>query len=299
VADIDGRPLSFRDLGFRLAPRLNAAGRLGQAKGALALLLADDMGQARQQARALDDLNRQRQALEEEVLREADALVQREGWDRRLAMVLAQEGWHPGVLGIVASRLAEAYHRPVAMVSLSGGVGKGSARSIPGFDLYQGLESARQHLLKFGGHRAAAGFAVAAGSLAGLAEALEAAVVEQLGPRLPRPVLQVDARVALTDLDFDFFRHLDRLRPFGPGNPEPVFVATAVQCLSSRLIKDRHLKVQLAQNGKVLEAIAFDQGMHHPLNGPLEVALSTRLSYYQGQNVPEVHLLDWEGALER
>jgi len=299
VAAIDGRPLSFRDLGFRLAPRLNAAGRLGQAKGALALLLADDMGQARQQARALDDLNRQRQALEEEVLREADALVRREGWDRRLAMVLAQEGWHPGVLGIVASRLAEAYHRPVAMVSLSDGVGKGSARSIPGFDLYHGLETSRQHLLKFGGHRAAAGFAVAADALAGLAESLEAAVVQQLGERLPRPTLQVDAQVALTDLDFEFFRHLERLRPFGPGNPEPVFVANAVQCLSSRLIKERHLKVQLAQNGKVLEAIAFDQGTHHPLAGPLEVALSTRLSYYQGQNVPEVHLLDWEGTPER
>jgi single-stranded-DNA-specific exonuclease len=290
--------MSFRDLGFRLAPRLNAAGRLGQAKGALALLLADDMGQARQQARALDDLNRQRQVLEEEVLREAGALVQREGWDRRLAMVLAREGWHPGVLGIVASRLAEAYHRPVAMVSLSDGVGKGSARSIPGFDLYQGLERSRQHLLKFGGHRAAAGFVVTAGALAGLAESLEAAVVEQLGPRLPRPVLQVDAQVALTDLDFEFFRHLEKLRPFGPGNPEPVFVATAVQCLSSRLIKERHLKVQLAQNGKVLEAIAFDQGAHHPLTGALEVALSTRLSYYQGQNAPEVHLLDWEGSLD-
>ncbi|MBM4284010.1 MAG: single-stranded-DNA-specific exonuclease RecJ [Deltaproteobacteria bacterium] len=297
AAGVEGRPLSFRDLVFRLAPRLNAAGRLGQARGALALLLATDLPQAREQARLLNDLNRQRQSLEEEVLREADALVRREGWDRRPVMLLAREGWHVGVLGIVAARLAEAYHRPVALVSLEDGLGKGSARSIPAFHLYRGLDACREHLLKFGGHRAAAGFSVRAEDLPELARSLEEAFAAQVGERPPPPTLQVDAHIALTDLDDDYFHHLERLRPFGPGNPEPVFAAAGVECVSSRVVGEKHLKIHLAQGGRVFEAIAFDQARLHPLTGPLDVALATRLNYFQGRHLPELRLLDWSRTL--
>lgn len=293
VAGLDGRPVSFRDLVYRLAPRLNAAGRLGQARGALALLLATDMAQARTQAQHLQQLNRQRQSLEEEVLRQATELIKRKGLATRPVLVLAQEGWHPGVLGIVAARLAEEHHKPVALISLKDGLGRGSARSIEEFHLFEGLKACRPWLLKFGGHAAAAGFTVRSEDLGHLQEALEQAFQAQVGPEPPRPVLKVDAAVDFPDLDEAFFAHLERLRPFGPGNPEPVFTSTDLVCLSSWIVGERHLKVQLAQKHCVREAIAFDAAPFHPLSGRLEVAFSTRVAYFQGRLVPELMLLDW------
>lgn len=293
VARLEGRPISFRDVVFRLAPRLNAAGRLGQARCALELLLGDDLAQARLQANYLHNLNRQRQALEEAMLREAAALIRREKLAPRPVMVLAKEGWHPGVLGIVAARLAEEYHRPVAMVSLQNGRGRGSARSVEGFHLFKGLHSCREVLNRYGGHQAAAGFEVAADQVAALQEQLEQAFAAQLGPEPPPPTLKVDAQVALAELNRDFFKHLERLRPFGPGNPAPVFICREVTCLRSRVVADRHLKVQLHHGGCVMEAIAFDQAAQHPLTGDLEVAFSARLSQYQGRFLPELLLLDW------
>uniref|UniRef100_A0A7C3ZC42 Single-stranded-DNA-specific exonuclease RecJ n=1 Tax=Desulfobacca acetoxidans TaxID=60893 RepID=A0A7C3ZC42_9BACT len=293
VAGMNGKIVTFRDLCFRLAPRLNAAGRLGQALGALQLLLATDLGQARNQARILNELNRRRQTLEGEVLQQARNLIQRQGLDRRPVMVLGQEGWHPGVLGIVAARLAEEFHRPVALVSLKEGLGKGSARSIEGYHLFQGLKACRRHLLKFGGHDAAAGFSILGENLPALQEALEDAFLTQVGEARLRPTLRVDAAVDLFDLNEEFYAHLQRLRPFGPGNPEPVFVCETLECLTSRVVRERHLRVQLSQGGVVVEAIAFDQASLHPLSGPLEVALSTRFSSFMGQMTPELRLLDW------
>jgi single-stranded-DNA-specific exonuclease len=293
VAGLEGKPISLRDLVFRLAPRLNAAGRLGQSRGALELLLTPDLARARLQAQHLDRLNRERQTLEEEVLRQADRLIRRQGLPSRPVIVLAQEGWHPGVLGIAAARLAEEYYRPVALITLKDGIGRGSARSIEGFHLFAGLKDCRGLLRKYGGHAAAAGFELLADQVAPLQEQLARAFEKQLGAAPPPPTLKVDAEVELGELGGDFFRHLERLRPFGPGNPEPIFVCPRVECLDSRVVGRRHLKVQLAQADSLKEAIAFDMAPHHPLSGPLAVAFSTRLSFYQGQATPELRLLDW------
>ena len=293
VTQLEGKPISYQNVVFRLAPRLNAAGRMGQARCALELLLSDDLAQARVQARYLHNLNRQRQALEGEVLKQAEAMIRRRSLAARPVLVLAEEGWHPGVIGIVAARLADEYHRPVAMVSLENGRGRGSARSVEGFHLFKGLHACRQVLHKYGGHAAAAGFELAADQVAALQDLLEQAFQEQVGLEPPRPTLKVDAQVELHDLDRAFNRHLETLRPFGPGNPAPVIVCLGVQCLSSRVVNERHLKVQLAQGGNVLEAIAFDQAAHHPLAGTLDVALGTRLSHYQGRTSLDLRLLDW------
>ena len=293
VAGMNGKTVSFRDLCFRLAPRINAAGRLGQALGALQLLLATDLNQARSQARILNELNRRRQSLEGEVLEQAKGLIRQQALDRRPVMVLGREGWHPGVLGIVAARLAEEFHRPVALVGLKEGIGKGSGRSIPGYHLFQGLEACRQYFLKFGGHEAAAGFVIRQENLAALQADLEETFLAQTGELQLRPTLKVDAAVEFSDLDQGFYQHLERLRPFGPGNPEPVFMCEGVECLTSRVVGERHLKVQLSQGGVVIEAIAFDQAPLHPLSGPLEVAFSTRFSTFMGQITPELMLLDW------
>jgi single-stranded-DNA-specific exonuclease len=209
-------------------------------------------------------------------------------------MVVAGEGWHQGVLGIVAARLMEAFYRPVALVSLENGLGRGSARSIEGFHLYEGLYVCRHHLLKFGGHAAAAGFVVADCDLEALQIGLEAAFQRQLGDMVPRPTLNVDAEVNLAELNGEFFSHLELLRPFGPGNPEPVFVARQVRCLGTRVINDRHLKLQLAQQECVQEAILFDGVGSSLKTGPLEVAFTPRITYVQGVLVPEFRLLDWD-----
>ena len=296
VLRLSGQPISFQDLVFRLAPRINAAGRLGQARCALELLLCGDLAQARLQANYLHQLNRQRQALEEAVLKEAAVMVRREKLSQRAVMVLAQEGWHLGVLGIVAARLAEEYHRPVALVSLKNGSGRGSARSVEGFHLFQGLQACREVLSRYGGHAAAAGFEVAAENLAPLQEKLEKAFEEQVGAdSCLHPTLKVDAQVELAELNREFFGHLERLLPFGPGNPAPVFVCREVECLGSRVVAERHLKVQLHHRNCVMEAIAFGQAAHHPLTGEQEVAFSTGLSHYQGRTIPELLLLDWGG----
>jgi single-stranded-DNA-specific exonuclease len=269
---------------------------LGQARCALELLLCGDLAQARLQANYLHQLNRQRQALEEAVLKEAAVMVRREKLSQRAVMVLAQEGWHLGVLGIVAARLAEEYHRPVALVSLKNGSGRGSARSVEGFHLFQGLQACQELLSRYGGHAAAAGFEVAAENLAPLQEKLEQAFEEQVGAdSCLHPTLKVDAQVELAELNREFFGHLERLRPFGPGNPAPVFVCREVECLGSRVVAERHLKVQLHHRNCVMEAIAFGQAAHHPLTGVQEVAFSTGLSYYQGRTIPELLLLDWGG----
>jgi single-stranded-DNA-specific exonuclease len=293
IAGLEGKPISYRDAVFRLAPRLNAAGRLGQARGALELLLSRDLAQARIQARYLNDLNRQRQGLEETVWRQALDYLEKRNLGARRVWVLAGEGWHPGVLGIVAARLAEEYHRPVALVSLEAGRGRGSARSVEGFHLFRGLQACEEILLRFGGHQAAAGFEVAAEALDALQEKLEEVFEQQVGAEPLKPTLQVDAQVLLEDLDALFYQHLERLRPFGPGNPEPVLACAGVECLTSRIVGERHLKVQLAQNGCLMEAIAFDMAGAHPLAGNLEVAFSPRFSYFQGRLHPELRLLDW------
>jgi single-stranded-DNA-specific exonuclease len=294
VTQLEGKPISYQNVVFQLAPRLNAAGRMGQARCALELLLSDDLAQARVQARYLHNLNRQRQGLEEQVLKQAQALIRRDHLAARPVLVLGAEGWHPGVIGIVAARLADEYHRPTALVSLTNGRGRGSARSIEGFHLFQGLHACRQALRKYGGHAAAAGFEVAADRLPALQDLLEEAFHAQMGLKPPRPTLKVDAQVELPDLDHTFHRHLETLRPFGPGNPAPVIVCLGVQCLGSRVINQRHLKVRLSQDGSnVLEAIAFDMGDHHPLDGTLDVALGARISHYRGRNFLDLRLLDW------
>jgi single-stranded-DNA-specific exonuclease len=293
VVRLDGKPISYQNVVFQLAPRINAASRLGQARCALELLLNDDLNQARVQARYLHDLNRQRQALEEEVLNQARTLICRSGLESRPVLVLGQEGWHPGVIGIVAARLAEEYFRPVALVSLDNGRGRGSARSIEGFHLFQGLQACRPALHKYGGHQAAAGFELAAENLPVLQDLLEQAFYDQMGPQPPRPTLKIDAQAALGDLNPAFYQHLEVLRPFGPGNPVPVIACLEVECLGSWVINGRHLKVRLAQNGNLLEAIAFDRADCHPMGGTLDVALGTRISYHQGKTYPDLRLLDW------
>jgi single-stranded-DNA-specific exonuclease len=227
VAALEPGEISEHALGFRLGPRLNAAGRMGRADAALELLLTEDGARADDVARELDLLNRDRQEAETRILFAADAACLPQA--SRAAIVVAGEGWHPGVVGIVASRLVERWHRPCVVVALEEGSGRGSGRSIPAYDLHSGLAAGAEHLRRFGGHRMAAGVELDADAVEPFRRALAAHADEALGPGDLIPVERVDAVVPGGVLGLGLAEELERLRPFGVGNSQPTLLVPAAR----------------------------------------------------------------------
>ncbi|MEO5344823.1 MAG: single-stranded-DNA-specific exonuclease RecJ [Magnetococcus sp. YQC-9] len=282
--------LSAGQVGFQIGPRLNAGGRLGQGMLGAQLLITDDPEQAGQIAQTLEGFNQERQALERRIQAEAIAFVESRGLlERSLGLVVTGEGWHPGVVGIVASRLMERYFRPVVVVATDGaGGGKGSARSIPGVDLLAAVEACAVHLQFFGGHRAAAGMTLIPGHLEAFIEAFDQAVRLKNDLALFQPALRVDGEIAFEGIDLELVGRIERLQPFGRGNPEPLWVARDVRVLDSRNLNDRHVKCQLADSrDRVVDAIAFGvlpgplgQGLLRP-EGRLDVAGTLSINRYQ------------------
>lgn len=246
-------------IGFQLGPRLNAAGRLDDARVALDLLMAECPDEAKALARMLDAANTERRAIEQEIFNEAaeelDAFFSA---DQR-SIVVAREGWHQGVIGIVAARLLARYHRPVVVLSVANGEAKGSARGTRDFDLMEALTACREHFTKYGGHRAAAGMTMPADRLSAFREDFERAARAQTGDGEARPRLDIDTRVAFGEIDAALLEHLARLEPFGQGNPAPVFAAMGVEVVpqSVRVLKEQHLKMTLRQGGASFTAVWF------------------------------------------
>jgi single-stranded-DNA-specific exonuclease len=262
VANLSGKRVTVGTVGFTLAPRINASGRLEKADTAFRLMTTDSAEEAREIAGMLDAVNRERQAVEEDIWGAAREQCLRADLANTGAFILSSEEWHPGVIGIVASRIVEEFYRPATLIAVKDGIGKGSARSIPGFDLYQGLTSCADLLLGFGGHKYAAGLTVAADQIPRLRERLSAVVLEQFGQRGFVRTLSIDAPVTFEDLTFDLLREIERMAPFGQGNPEPRFGAKELEVLTFRPLKDnKHLKLRLRQrNSRQFDAIAFNQG---------------------------------------
>ncbi|MDQ0287081.1 single-stranded-DNA-specific exonuclease [Desulfofundulus luciae] len=260
VSGVKAEKIGTREVGFALAPRLNAAGRMGDSRMAVELLLCRDPVRAGELAAQLDRENRERQQVESRVLAEALGMLDALGRTRDLVVVLASPGWHPGVIGIVASKLVEILYRPVLLVSLDGGQGKGSGRSIPGFHLYQALSSCREHLLAFGGHEGAAGFTIAADRVDALREAINNYAAGVMSPDLLRPGLDIDALVSLEDIPCEVVAELDNLSPYGHGNPEPLLACCGVAVINCREVgrDGRHLKLLVRENGTVRDSIGFD-----------------------------------------
>ena len=219
--------LSEHALGFRLGPRINAAGRMQRADAALELLLTDDPARAGEVARELDFLNRDRQEAETRILFAAEAAAAAQA--HRAAIVVAGEGWHPGVVGIVASRLVERWRRPCVVIALDGDSGRGSGRSISAYDLHAGLAACSEHLARFGGHRMAAGVELDARAIDSFRRALSAHAAAALSPADLIPVEHVDAVVPGGDLGLDLAEDLELLRPFGMGNPQPTLLVPAAR----------------------------------------------------------------------
>jgi single-stranded-DNA-specific exonuclease len=263
-AHVDPAIVDSTAVAFRLAPRINAADRLGRPDLALELLLTDDRAEADRLAAQLEDLNRERQGVEEQILREATSLV--ESWPEarrgRRGHVLWHEDWHEGVIGIVASRLVERYHRPVVLVAPGAHGWKGSGRSVSEFDLHAGLAACAEHLDGFGGHRAAAGLTIGEKSLDAFADAFGQEADLTLGDVDLRPLTVVDAIVPASALTLDLAQELDSLAPFGLGNPEPTLLVASVEAATPATVGEgRHLRFRVRQHGRDGgSAIAFGFG---------------------------------------
>lgn len=279
AAGLDPSALTAGRVGFILAPRLNAAGRVGHAMRGVDLLLTNDAGEANRIARELEELNRARQELDRATLAAARTMAGALDLDATWGVVLAAEGWHPGVIGIVASRLVEDLARPVLMVAFENGVGKGSGRSISAFDLHAGLSECRDLLLRFGGHRAAAGITIQAGKLNAFRERFNAVARERLTADDLVPRVRVDVELPLDDVTPDLEGLLRHFEPFGVGNPAPVMASRGVHlAIAPRVVGQGGLKLQLAKSGGTLEAIGWGMGdLARDLSPAIPVDLAYRL----------------------
>jgi single-stranded-DNA-specific exonuclease len=298
------KQLKSDDMAFELAPRLNAAGRLGQPQLAVELLITDREERATELAQSIDNLNRSRQKLERSILLAASKQI-KEQFDLAVepALVLAERGWHPGVIGIVAGRLASKHHRPVVMVSwdqMGTRSGIGSARSVPGVNLYAALTACSEFLLAHGGHAAAAGLRIAEEQLAGFRAAFCEVVAASLGGCPGKGKLWIDAEVPLAALTLDTVRQIDQLAPFGEGNPHPVLCTSGVTLAGPpRLMGEngQHLALRLVQHGVAMRAVAFSNGEWcedlATVSEPIDVAFYPVINHYRGRQSVELRLVDW------
>lgn len=289
--------VSCGNVAFRLAPRLNAAGRLEDAALGVELLLEPSPERALVMARLLDDFNRERQAIEQETLRQAVARLEAQAGGGEHSIVLADARWHPGVIGIVASRLVERYHRPAVLIALENGQGKGSARSIAGFHLYRSLDRCCDHLAGFGGHAFAAGISISEPAVEAFAAAFEAVARESLSEADLLPRQMHDGEILIEELNESAVRQLAELAPFGAGNPEPSFVVRGARAQQVQTVGDNHLRFTLRQGGYSLPCIAFAMAeRQQELVGDLDLLFTPQLNEWRGKVSVQLRVRDWRPA---
>jgi single-stranded-DNA-specific exonuclease len=257
-----GKEVTAGQVGFRLAPRLNAAGRMQSARDVIDLFTATEAALATEIAERLDRLNQERQQVEQTIVNQVVEMVRERGECKdRYSMVFSGEGWHRGVIGIVAQRVAERYCRPALVIGVEGAEGVGSGRSIQGFHLLKALTSCADVFQRYGGHAQAAGFTISASRIAELESRFESWARGTITPEQLEPTLRVDAEANLAELDGSLYDQLQRLAPHGMGNPTPVFVSRGLRLVSpARLLKDKHLKFRVAQDSRGYDALAWNWG---------------------------------------
>jgi single-stranded-DNA-specific exonuclease len=286
-------PILPEDIGYRLGPRLNAAGRLSTAAKSLRLLLTEDDGEATMLASELDRQNRERQEVEKQIFDSAiEKIEDRLDAARDAAIVIGAPGWHQGVLGIVASRIARRYHRPTIVIGFDeNGIGKGSGRSIEGLNLVEALSCCAERLDKFGGHEMAAGLALREKNFDFFAEAFRKAARDVLSEEALRSCVRLDHELAFAEIDIDFLRWHEMLQPFGNGNPQPLFLAREVEPVAlPRVVNEKHLIFRLRQGNRHRRAVFFD-GVTNPLPPtPWDIAFRIRADEYDGETLVAMHI---------
>jgi single-stranded-DNA-specific exonuclease len=290
VSGVDGA-VDCGSVGFRLAPRLNAAGRLEDATLGVELLLCGDPVRATSIAEELDASNTMRQSLEQTMLRDVLDLVKTSPNLRgRKSIVLASEKWHPGVVGIVASRIVDLYHRPTILIALQDGNGKGSGRSIPTFHLHDALKACSEHLLKFGGHKYAAGLSIDESTLEAFVERFDSVAGGLLSPEDLKPQLMIDAVLSPEEITLETADMVSSLGPFGMGNPTPVFAVRGALVEDRRVLKERHLKLRLDCDGARFDAIGFNMAGIGSFTGRVDAAFSLDINNWNGKRNVQLKL---------
>lgn len=303
LAGLSGKAVSAGDVAFRIAPRLNAAGRMLNARGVIDLFTKGDGAEAAQIAARLEGLNRARQEAEEQVLNEVisgpGSPTQVEG---RYSLVFSGRGWHRGVIGIVAQRVVDLHHRPALIIAVENGVGYGSGRSIAGFHLVEALRQSQELFERYGGHAMAAGFTLPAGNIAGLETALEIHARAKLTPADIERSLRADAMIHLAEIDEEFIASLKRLEPFGCGNPAPVFAARMHLAAPPRVIGKNHLRLTLRDGRRHVDAVGWRMGECAGAlsqGGEVEVAFTLSESEFRGEANLQLVLKDIAAGTKR
>ena len=285
VAGLKGR-ISSSDIGFRLGPRINAAGRMDRPDEALRTLLAESPNEAKQLAERLDGYNRERQKTELRILAEAEEEVAKvHDVESDPVIVVASRSWHPGVVGIVASRLMRKYHRPAFVIAVDdNGVGKGSGRSVEGVSLVEAIRGADEHLIAGGGHHMAAGLSVMEENVAAFRESFAQYVLHSCKPENLEPKLYIDGVLDLGDLGLDFLSQYERLQPFGSGNAVPIFVVKEVWLSDEpRYLKNNHIKLWLRQGQEEKDAMFFGGGEKELPEPPWDIAFTVDRNVFRGE----------------
>jgi len=301
VAELEGRTLVAEDVGFKLGPRLNASGRLGSAETAVKLLLATTQSEARALARELDAMNDERREIEAKLLEAALREAARFPDPREHpVLVISGQGWHQGVVGVIAARLVDRLHRPALVIGLDGESGRGSARSVLGFSILEAMHGGAAHMQKYGGHAAAAGCEVRADAIDLLREAINVRARELLaGAAHAHLPLWIDGEVPLTAMSAELMRALDRLEPFGAQNEKPVLYAPDVRLAQPARTcgaDGSHLMLHVRQNASVFKAMAFGMGSRAgelEFGKPLHLAYTPRWNTFRGQTNLELFVRDF------
>ncbi len=302
IAHFNNKPLRIVNIVFGLAPRLNAAGRLEEATRSVRLLTAKSRIDAEQLAASLDRINRERRTIEKHTLNEAILqLNATHDLTRDRMIILSHRGWHQGVIGIVASKLKELYNRPVLMIAIQEGIGKGSARSIPGFDMHAALTACHDLFDSFGGHKMAAGLTIAEDRVGQLREALQAIAARNINDAMLTPRLEIDGEVSFEEINRQSITYLNKIAPYGPGNMRPLLVSRGIKISGMpRIVGENHLKFKAFQNNIVISAIGWRLAELYEMlisNRPLDIAYVVEENQYRGireiqLNIKDIHYAD-------
>ncbi|GIX44760.1 MAG: single-stranded-DNA-specific exonuclease RecJ [Candidatus Hydrogenedentota bacterium] len=299
AAQISGDRISAHDVGYRIAPRLNAAGRVDNANVCVELFLTTEETEAKRLAEKLERCNSQRKTLEQQILQQSLRQLELEKvGDQTYAIVVDGPDWHLGVLGIVASKLVEQWHRPAIVISKKGDMARGSARSIEDFNIFYALQGCEEHLCEYGGHPHAAGLELSPDNIPRFKEAFHAIAEEQLAERELVPTLTIDTEVAPSDITDELMAYLQRLEPFGPENPRPVLLLRNMRLQGNPIIRgDSHLAFHLTSNGHRFEAIAFQQSYRYQElvakgREGIDVAFTPTLNTFRGETRIQLEVRD-------
>ncbi len=291
----DAQPVDSTSASFSLIPRINAAGRVASPDEAVSLLLSEDSQKASVLARKLDDYNRTRQSLERAIIQEiVDKISSSVDVKNTYAIVLSSPDWHPGVIGIVASKLVDLYYRPALLISLKDGIGKGSGRSIPEFNLHRGLANCQSLLISHGGHRYAAGISIREENIDDLRHLLDNIARGELGHTDLVPRTNIDALCELGEIDGHLMSQLALLAPFGSMNPEPLLCAQNVSILSPAVVGNNHLRMRAFDEGLSFNSIWFGKGRFLPAiqDGKLDIVFTPQLNHWNGTSSIQLKMKD-------